>query len=74
MVIAGGDVSDVALHYLEKFKIMTIKILSKFELRRIANATGATMLVRYVRLRIYIYQLCVQNIHIYVYVCVCIYI
>lgn len=47
MVVAGGNISDVALHFLEKYNIMTIKILSKFELRRISKATGATMLVRY---------------------------
>jgi len=49
VVVAGGSVSDVALHFLEKYNIMVIKIMSKFELRRIASAVGATMLVRYVR-------------------------
>lgn len=49
VVVAGGNVSEVALHFFEKYQIMVIKILSKFELRRIAHATGASMLVRYVR-------------------------
>ena len=53
VVIAGGNVSDVALHFFEKYRIMVIKILSKFELRRIAKATGATMLVRYVKYQLY---------------------
>eukprot|EP00831_Metopus_contortus_P052416 TRINITY_DN43_c0_g1_i5.p1 TRINITY_DN43_c0_g1~~TRINITY_DN43_c0_g1_i5.p1 ORF type:complete len:509 (-),score=115.01 TRINITY_DN43_c0_g1_i5:49-1575(-) len=47
VVVAGGNVSDVALHFLEKFGVLVTKILSKFELRRIAKATGATMLIRY---------------------------
>jgi len=47
VVVASGNISDVALHFLEKFGIMSIKIMSKFEIRRIANATGATLLVRY---------------------------
>ncbi len=48
VIVAGGNVSDVALHFFEKYKIMVIKILSKFELRRIASATGASMMIRYV--------------------------
>jgi T-complex protein 1 subunit theta len=48
VVVAGGNISDVALHFFEKYRIMVIKILSKFELRRIAHGTGASMLVRYV--------------------------
>ena len=47
VVVASGNISDVALHYLEKFGILSLKIMSKFELRRIAKATGAGMLVRY---------------------------
>ena len=47
VVVAGGNVSDVAMHFLEKYGILVTKILSKFELRRIARATGATMLMRY---------------------------
>ncbi len=47
VVIAGGTISDIAVHFLEKYKIMTLKILSKFELKRIAKAVGATCLVRH---------------------------
>jgi len=47
-VIVGGSVSNTALHYLDHYKIMTIRIMSKFELRRIAKSIGATMLVRLV--------------------------
>ena len=34
------------LHYLEKYKILLLKITSKFELRRICKAINATALVR----------------------------
>ena len=47
VVFVGGIISDIALHYLEKYNLMTMKILSKFELKRIAKAVGATLLVRH---------------------------
>lgn len=46
VVVAGGTVSDMALHYFERYQIMVFRIMSKFELRRIAKAVGATPLVR----------------------------
>lgn len=46
VVIAGGSVSDMALHYFERYEIMVFRIMSKFELRRVAKAVGASPLVR----------------------------
>jgi len=46
VVICNGSVSEMALHFLDKFKLMVIKIQSKFDLRRICGATGATAVVR----------------------------
>ena len=46
VVISNGPVSEMAQHFLDKFNIMVIKIVSKFDLRRICGATGATSLVR----------------------------
>jgi len=46
MVVAGGSVSEMALHFLERYKIMVIRIMSKFDLRRICRAIGAKALVR----------------------------
>eukprot|EP00598_Pedospumella_elongata_P006026 CAMPEP_0184969086 /NCGR_PEP_ID=MMETSP1098-20130426/1951_1 /TAXON_ID=89044 /ORGANISM="Spumella elongata, Strain CCAP 955/1" /LENGTH=548 /DNA_ID=CAMNT_0027490821 /DNA_START=79 /DNA_END=1725 /DNA_ORIENTATION=+ len=46
VVIANGSVSEMALHYLDKFGLMVIKIQSKFELRRICGALGATAVIR----------------------------
>jgi len=45
-VIVGGSISDMALHYLDKYSIMVFRIMSKFEIRRIAKSIGASMLVR----------------------------
>jgi T-complex protein 1 subunit theta len=44
VVVSGGSVSDIVLHFLDKFQIMCVKILSKFELRRVARAVRATIL------------------------------
>jgi T-complex protein 1 subunit theta len=46
VVVAGSSVGDLALHYLNKFNILVIKILSKFELRRLCRVVGATPLAR----------------------------
>lgn len=46
VVIAGATVGDLALHYLNRYGILVIKILSKFELRRICRVVGATPLAR----------------------------
>jgi T-complex protein 1 subunit theta len=45
-VFVGGSVSNMAIHYLDHYKIMCVRIMSKFEIRRIAKSLGATMLVR----------------------------
>ena len=44
VVVSGGSISDIVLHYLDKYKIMAVKILSKFEVRRVARAVRATVL------------------------------
>lgn len=46
VVIANGSVSEMALHFCDKFGLMVIKIQSKFDLRRICGAVGATASVR----------------------------
>merc|ERR1719359_1163484 len=46
MIICGQQVGELALHFLEKYKIMAMKCPSKFELRRICRTTGANTLVR----------------------------
>ncbi len=41
VVVASGSISEVALHFCEKYKIMVLKVMSKFELKRIAKSVGA---------------------------------
>lgn len=44
VVVTGGTVSDIVLHFLEKYKIMVVKVASKFELRRVSRALSASAL------------------------------
>lgn len=46
VVIAGQGVGELALHYLNRNKILVLKVPSKFDLRRITRVCGATPLVR----------------------------
>ncbi|KAJ5755432.1 t-complex protein 1 theta subunit [Penicillium manginii] len=39
VLVAGSTVGDLAMHYLNRFNILVIKILSKFELRRLCRVT-----------------------------------
>lgn len=41
-----AQVSDMCMHFIEKYNMMIVKVLSKWELRRICNAVHATALVR----------------------------
>ena len=46
VVVAGTSVGELALHYLNRYNILIVKILSKFELRRLCRVVGATPLAR----------------------------
>ncbi|GAA95048.1 uncharacterized protein L969DRAFT_89390 [Mixia osmundae IAM 14324] len=46
VVVSGSSVGELALHYLNRFNIVVIKIMSKFELRRLCRVVGATPLAR----------------------------
>jgi len=46
VVVCSGSMSELAVHFFEKYKIMAIKIMSKFELKRIARACCATPVVK----------------------------
>eukprot|EP00339_Tiarina_fusa_P001726 CAMPEP_0117071506 /NCGR_PEP_ID=MMETSP0472-20121206/50261_1 /TAXON_ID=693140 ORGANISM="Tiarina fusus, Strain LIS" /NCGR_SAMPLE_ID=MMETSP0472 /ASSEMBLY_ACC=CAM_ASM_000603 /LENGTH=547 /DNA_ID=CAMNT_0004795093 /DNA_START=96 /DNA_END=1739 /DNA_ORIENTATION=- len=45
-VVSGGNISDMAMHFIEKYEMIALKVSSKWELRRLCQATGATALVR----------------------------
>ena len=46
LVVVGGTVHEMAMHFLERYKIMIVKTPSKFELRRVCQAVKAEPLVR----------------------------
>lgn len=46
VVICNGSISEMAMHFLDKFNLMVLKIQCKFELRRICGALGATAVVK----------------------------
>ncbi|KAJ5322812.1 hypothetical protein N7452_011101 [Penicillium brevicompactum] len=46
VLVAGSTVGDLAMHYLNRFNILVVKVLSKFELRRLCRVVGATPLAR----------------------------
>ncbi|CAI6362511.1 unnamed protein product [Macrosiphum euphorbiae] len=46
VIVAGGKFGDMALHYLNKYKIMGVRLMSKFDLRRLCKSISATALPR----------------------------
>ncbi|KAF2400988.1 T-complex protein 1 [Trichodelitschia bisporula] len=46
VVVAGSTVGELAMHYLNRHNILVIKILSKFELRRLCRVVDASPLAR----------------------------
>jgi T-complex protein 1 subunit theta len=46
VVISGGGVSDLALHYAERYNLMVLKEASKFNLRRLCQVTSCRPLTR----------------------------
>jgi len=46
VVVGSGSISEVALHFFEKYKMMVLKIMSKWELKRIASSVGAAAIVK----------------------------
>ncbi|KAM3146229.1 hypothetical protein pb186bvf_001574 [Paramecium bursaria] len=46
LIVAGGSISELILHFIEKYKIMVLKVTSKFELKRLCKAVGASAVAR----------------------------
>ena len=44
VLIVGGSISELCLHYLNSFGLFVLRIMSKFELKRICKALNATPL------------------------------
>ncbi|KAG5555565.1 hypothetical protein RHGRI_006269 [Rhododendron griersonianum] len=46
VVVSGGAVGEMALHFCERYKLMVLKISSKFELQRFCRTTGAVAILK----------------------------
>merc|ERR1712070_1236710 len=46
VIVCAQTIGELALHFVEKYKMMVLKVPSKFELRRLCRSTGASTLVR----------------------------
>lgn len=44
VVVAGGKISDMAVHFLNKAGLMAVRFQSKFDIRRLCKVTGAVPL------------------------------
>lgn len=41
VIVVGGSLNELALHYLEKYEMMVLKVTSKWELKRLCKCIGA---------------------------------
>lgn len=48
VVVGGAKFGDMALHYINKYNMMAVRLNSKFDLRRLCKAVNATALPRVV--------------------------
>ncbi|GFR62059.1 T-complex protein 1 subunit theta-like [Elysia marginata] len=48
VIVTGGKVGDLALHYANKYQLMIVRLLSKWDLRRLCKSIGATPLPKIV--------------------------
>ena len=48
LVVSGGKIGDISLHYLNKYNIMALRFGSKFDIRRICKIVKATALPKLV--------------------------
>lgn len=46
VVVCQGSMSELAIHFFEKYKIMAVKIMSKWELKRVGRACKAIPIVK----------------------------
>ncbi|KAK9881070.1 hypothetical protein WA026_014414 [Henosepilachna vigintioctopunctata] len=48
VIVAGAKFGDMALHYVNKYGLMAVRLNSKFDLRRLSKTVGGTVLPRLV--------------------------
>lgn len=55
VVVSGGKFGDLALHYLNKYDMMAVRLQSKFDIRRLSKTVNATALPKLVT---FLYHVC----------------
>lgn len=48
VIVTGGTIGDITLHFINQYGLIAFRIASKFDLQRLCRATGATALARLV--------------------------
>jgi len=48
VIVSGGKVADLALHYINKYGLMVVRLNSKWDIRRVCRTVGATALPKLV--------------------------
>lgn len=48
VIVSGGKFGDLALHYLNKYEIMAVRLQSKFDVRRVSKTVNAAALPKLV--------------------------
>lgn len=46
VIVSGGKFGDMALHFCNKYNLVAVRLQSKFDVRRVAKAVGATVIPR----------------------------
>lgn len=44
--VSGGKIGEMAMHFINKYNMMAVRLTSKWDIRRLGRATGATALPR----------------------------
>lgn len=58
VIVAGAKFGDMALHYINKYKMMAVRLNSKWDVRRLCKAVGATALPKLVIIAFLDYAFC----------------
>ncbi|KAG7975160.1 hypothetical protein I3843_06G083900 [Carya illinoinensis] len=46
VIVSGAAIGEMALHFCERYKLMVLKVSSKFELRRFCRTTGSVAMLK----------------------------
>ena len=47
VIVSGGKIGDMALHFINKYNMMAVRLVSKWDIRRLAKATGTKTDLRF---------------------------